>query len=73
MELDNYTKLHPVQSAVVMVVFSPMLGFALIHTVITQELYIQRAEITADVESGFHIYFHKERMKLVKFLPYQVS
>lgn len=33
------------------------------HTVITQELYIQRAEITPDVENGFGIYFPEERMK----------
>lgn len=40
------------------------------HTVITQDFYIQRAEITSDVENGFDIYFLEERMRIHMFCSF---
>lgn len=62
MKLDNCTNLHPVLCCC-HGHFPATLGFALMHTVMIQELYIQRAKIIPDVENGFNIYFPEERMK----------
>lgn len=56
MKLDNCTKLHPVLCCY-HDHFSATLGFALMHTVMIQELYIQRAKIIPEVKNGFNIYF----------------